>query len=46
VRTQARTRGELLDAIIALAPVLRELAGPDEMDALAGEILEVSRWWP
>ena len=46
VRAHARTRGELLDTITALAPVLRELAGPDEMDALAGEILEVSRWWP
>jgi len=46
VRAHARTRGDLLDAITALAPVLRELAGPDEMDALAGEILEVSRWWP
>lgn len=46
VRAHARTRGDLLDAIIALAPVLRQLAGPDEMDALAGEILEVSRWWP
>ncbi len=46
VRAHARTRGDLLDAITALAPVLQELAGPDEMDALAGEILEVSRWWP
>ncbi len=46
VRAHARTRGDLHDAITALAPVLRELAGPDEMDALAGEILEVSRWWP
>lgn len=46
VRAHARTRGELLDALTALAPALRELAGPDEMDALAGELLEVSRWWP
>ncbi len=44
--TRATDRVELLNAIAGLAPLLRELVGPAGIDAIAGEILDVTEWWP
>jgi hypothetical protein len=46
LRASARSRAELLSTIELLAPLLRQLGGADEADAIARQILEVTRWWP
>lgn len=46
VEARATDRVELLNAIAGLAPLLRELVGPAGIDAIAGEILDVTEWWP
>lgn len=39
-------RDELLRRLQAIAALLRESGVPEEVDAIAQELLQVARWWP
>jgi hypothetical protein len=42
----ARTRGDLLSDLHALAPVLLSLGGPDAAEVAVRAVQDVGRWWP